>query len=109
MSSKLYGIHIESSDEIYAAPSLQVAQIMKEKHDQAMKLMFEAEKKNGALWTTWATLDCLLADIIEIEPKEHAELMTEFSYPEWKISEQDLIAHSQNDQQCNLFAEGSEA
>ena len=103
MSSKLYGISIEFSDEIYAAPSQQVAQIMKEKHDATMK---ECVAQRAF---PWVTLDDLLAEVIEMEdPEEHAELLAEFSYSEWKISEQDLLLSNQNDQR-NLFAEGSEA
>lgn len=104
MSSKLYGISIKFSDEIYAAPSQQVAQIMKEKHDATMKECVESRA------FSWVTLDDLLAEVIEMEdPEEHAELLAEFSYSEWAIAEQDLLLSNQNDQQCNLFAEGSEA
>lgn len=104
MSAKLYGISIEFSDEIYAAPSQQVAQIMKEKHDATMR------KCVAQRAFSLVTLDDLLAEVIEIEdPDEHAELMAEFSYSEWEISEQDLLLRSQNDQQCNLLTEGGAA
>lgn len=102
MSSKLYGIHLKFSDNVHAAPSLEVAQIMKEKHDATMRQCLE-----GRPIISWVALDDLLADVIEIEdPDEHAELMAEFSYSEWKITEQDLLATNQDDQQHCLFAEG---
>lgn len=104
MSGKLYGIHVKFSDEVHAAPSLQVAQIMKEKHDATMK---ECVARCAF---SWATLDDLLANVIEIEDQEeHAELMAEFSYSAWEITEQDLIAVNQDDRQCNLFTDGGAA
>lgn len=104
MSSKLYGISSDFHDEIYAAPSQQVAQIMKEKHDATMNECIKSHP------FSWIAIDDLLAEVIEMEdPEEHAELLAEFSYSKWGITEQDLLLSNKNDPQCNLFAEGGSA
>mgnify|MGYP000491135523 CR=1 FL=1 len=87
---KLWIISIPGPDEIYAAPSYDVAQLMKAAHDRSMTEWLAGQHAKGEM--LYLSPDDTLAVIEECDdPQEHAELLEEFSYTDWGITDEDLI------------------
>jgi hypothetical protein len=97
VTEKLYTISVPGADEIHAAPSLKVAEIMKEKHDATMKSWLEEHHAKNSL--KWVALDDVLAvvEVFDGEKEEHAELLAEFSFADWGITEADLKAKDEQE------------
>ena len=88
-TEKLYAISIPGPGEIFAAPSHKVALLMKEKSDKSTREWLAAMHAKGEM--VYLSLDDCLAVVEEIEdPEEHAELLLEFNFEEWGITEEDL-------------------
>ena len=86
---KLWIISITGPDDIYAAPSYEVAQLMKACHDKSMSQWIASMNARGEVVRIRA--EDMMAVIKECDDaKEHAELMEEFSYAYWGITEDDL-------------------
>ena len=87
---KLWIISIPGPDDIYAAPSYEVAELMKACHDKSMSEWIASMQANGRM--LWIRNEDMLAVIEEFDdPVEHAELLEEFSYIDWGITDEDLI------------------
>lgn len=98
---KLWIISIPGPDEIYAAPSYEVARLMKASHDKAMNEWIASMQAKGE--TLRIRAEDMMAVIEEFDDaEEHAELMEEFSYADWGITEADLIKQ-EDPTQPNLF------
>ena len=101
-TEKLYVITIPGPGEIFAAPSYKVALLMKEKHDKSIKEILASQHAKGHLG--YVSLDDCLAVIEEIDdPEEYAELMKEFSFADWGITEDDLNRKEEESPQIGLF------
>lgn len=99
--SKLYIISIPGPDDIYAAPSYEVAQLMKASHDKSMTEWLAGMNAKGEMLRIRA--EDMMAVIEECDDaEEYVELMEEFSYADWGITEADLIKH-EDPTQPNLF------
>ena len=99
--SKLYVISIPGPDDIYAAPSHEVAQLMKASHDKSMTEWLASMNAKGEM--LWIRAEDTMAVIEECDDaEEHAELLAEFSYAAWGITEADLIK-PEDTEQPNLF------
>lgn len=76
--AKLWIISIPGPDDIYAAPSHEVAQLMKASHDRAMNKWLASMQAKGEMLRIRA--EDMMAVIEEFDDaEEHAELMEEFS------------------------------
>ena len=105
-TQKLWAISIPGPDDVYAAPSHKVALFMKEKSDESTREWLAALHKDGK--ASYLSLDDCLAVIEEIEdPQEHAELLEEFRFEEWGITEEDMNRPEDEAPQIDLFAQGS--
>lgn len=103
---KLWIISIPGPDDIYAAPSYEVAQLMKACHDKAMNEWIASMHARGEMLRIRA--EDMMAVIEECDDQqEHAELMEEFSYADWGITEDDL-RKSEDPAQPTLFAQDGE-
>lgn len=103
MTEKLWAIRIPAPDEIFAAPSHKVALLMKEWSDKCNKEWLAAESAKGC--TVYLSLDDCLAVVEEIEdPEEHAELLLEFKFSDWDITEEDMNKQEEVSPQIGLFA-----
>lgn len=88
--TKLYFVCIPGPDDMYAAPSYRVAQLMKAHHDKCMTELIASMHAKGE--TLRICAEDMLAVIEELDdPEEHAELLTEFKYSDWGITEADLV------------------
>ena len=106
-NTKLYIIHIPGPDDIYAAPSIEIAQLMKAHHDKCMNEWIASMHAKGE--TLRICAEDMLAVIEECDDaEEHAELLTEFSYDDWSITEDDL-REPEDASQAQLFQEGGAA
>lgn len=86
---KLWIISIPPTGGIYAAPSYEVAELMKARHDKSMNEWIASMNARGEVVRIRA--EDMMAIIEECDDaKEHAELMEEFSYAYWGITENDL-------------------
>lgn len=104
---KLWIISIPGPDDIYAAPSYEVAQLMKVSHDKSMTEWLAGMNAKGEM--LWIRDEDMMAVIEECDDAEkHAELMEEFSYADWGITEADLIK-PEDSEQPNLFDQGGSA
>lgn len=105
--AKLWIVRIPGPDDIYAAPSIKAAQAMKAKHDAWVTgWLTEKHAKGEALYMS---VEDSLAVIEESgDAEEHAEMLTEFSYAEWGITEDDL-REPEDASQAQLFREGGAA
>jgi len=98
---KLWIISVPGPDDIYAAPSYEVAQLMKASHDKAMNEWIASMQAKGE--TLRIRAEDMMAVIEEFDDaEEHAELMDEFKYSDWDITEADLIK-PEDTEQPNLF------
>ena len=103
---KLWIISIPGPDDIYAAPSYEVAQLMKASHDKSMTEWISNMQTKGEMLRIHA--EDMLAVIEECDdPDEHAELLAEFRYSDWDITEDDL-RKSQDPEQPTLFEQNGE-
>lgn len=101
-----YIVRIQGSDEIYAAPSLQVANAMKAVHDKWVTDWLSDQHSNGGF--LYLSIDDMLAVVEECDDLEgHAEMLQDFSYSNWGINEADLIESEMS--QSQLFQEGGTA
>jgi hypothetical protein len=99
--NKLWIITIPGPDEIYAAPSYEVAQLMKASHDKSMTEWLTNMQAKGEMLRIRA--EDMMAVIEEFDDAEdHAELMEEFSHADWGITEDDLRKY-EDSAQPNLF------
>ena len=99
--AKLWIISIPGPDDIYAAPSYEVAQLMKAHHDKCITEWIASMRAKGE--TLRICAEDMLAVIEELDdPEEHAELLTEFKYSDWGITEDDL-RKSEDPVQPGLF------
>lgn len=104
--AKLWIISIPGPDDIYAAPSYEVAQLMKAHHDKCMTELIASMHAKGE--TLRICAEDMLAVIEELDgPEEHAELLTEFEYSDWGITEDDL-RKSKDPAQPTLFEQDGE-
>lgn len=104
---KLWIISIPGPDDIYAAPSYEVAQLMKASHDKSMTEWLASMQSKGEMLRICA--NDMLAVIEEFDdPEEHAELMEEFSYTDWGITEDDF-RKSKDPAQPTLFEQDGKA
>lgn len=102
-NTKLYIVSIPGPDEIYAAPSHKVAQLMKAAHDKLVNgFLAERHAKGESLWCSPEDMHSVVEECDD--PKEHAELLEEFSYADWGITEDDLI-EPEGTSQAQLFAQ----
>lgn len=100
---KLYVVSIPGPDDIYAAPSYEVAQLMKASHDKSMTEWLDSMHAKGEMLRIRA--EDVMAVIEECEDaEEHAELLTEFKYADWGITEADLV-EIEGASQAQLFAQ----
>lgn len=101
--AKLWIISIPGPDDIYAAPSYEVAQLMKASHDKAMTEWIAGMHAKGEMLRVCA--EDVLAVIEECDDaEEHAELLAEFKHSDWGITEDDLIK-PEDTSQVQLFAQ----
>ncbi len=108
-NTKLYIVHIPGPDDIYAAPSHRVAQLMKAAHDRSMIEWIAGMRAKGEMLRICA--EDMLAVIEECDdPEGHAELLTEFKYSDWGITEDDLLIETElgDASQAQLFAQEGE-
>lgn len=86
---KLWIISIPGPDDIYAAPSYEVAQLMKASHDKSMTEWLAGMNAKGEMLRIRA--EDMMAVIEECDDAElHAELLAEFKHSDWGITEDDL-------------------
>ena len=86
---KLWIISIPGPDDIYAAPSYEVAELMKACHDKSMSEWIASMHARGEVVRIRA--EDMMAVIEECDDaEEHAELLAEFKYSDWDITEDDL-------------------
>ena len=98
---KLWIISIPGPDDIYAAPSCEVALLMKAHHDKCMTEWVASMRAKGE--TLRICAEDMLAVIEECDDaEEHAELLAEFKYSDWDITEDDL-RKSEDQAQPTLF------
>lgn len=102
--AKLWIVRIPGPDDIYAAPSHKIAGLMKAVHDKWVTgWLSEQHTKGQALYMS---VEDSLAVIEEAEyPDDHADMLQDFSYSSWGITEADL-AEPEDDSQAKLFNEG---
>lgn len=101
--AKLWIISIPGPDDIYAAPSYEVAQLMKAAHDRSMTDWLAGQHAKGKM--LYLSPDDTLAVIEECDDAElHAELLAEFKHSDWGITEDDLIK-PEDTSQVQLFAQ----
>lgn len=108
--SKLYIISIPGPDKWHAAPSYRAAQLMKAHHDKCMTECIASMHAKGEMLRIHA--EDVMAVIEECDdPEEHAEMLAQFSYSDWGITEADLLRSTDGTYQPQLFAneEGGEA
>lgn len=87
---KLWIISIPGPDDIYAAPSYEVAELMKAYHDKSMSEWIASMHARGEVVRIRA--EDMMAVIEECDDaEEHAVLLEEFSYSDWGITDEDLI------------------
>lgn len=87
---KLWIISVPGPDDIYAAPSYEVAQLMKASHDKSMTEWISNMQTKGEMLRIHA--EDMMAVIEECDDQdEHTELMEKFSYSDWGITDEDLI------------------
>ena len=104
---KLWIISIPGPDDIYAAPSYEVAELMKACHDKSMSEWISSMHARGEVVRIRA--EDMMAVIEECDDaEEHAELMEEFSYTDWGIADEDLI-NLKNQTQPTLFDKDGKA
>lgn len=104
--NKLWIITIPGPDEIYAAPSYEVAQLMKASHDKSMTEWLTNMQAKGEMLRIRA--EDMMAVIEEFDDaEEHAELLAELKYSDWNITEDDL-RKSQYPAQPTLFEQNGE-
>ena len=105
--AKLWIVHIPGPDDLYAAPSHRAAQLMKAAHDRSMADWLAGQHAKCEM--LYLSLDDTLAVIEECDdPKEHAELLTEFRHSDWGIAEADLV-EPEDASQRQLFMQGGSA
>jgi len=103
---KLWIITIPGPDDIYASTSYEVAQLMKASHDKSMTEWLAGMNAKGEMLRIRA--EDMMAVIEECDDtEEHAELLTEFKYSAWDITEDDL-RKSEDQAQPNLFEQEGE-
>ena len=86
---KLWIISIPGPDEIYAAPSYEVALLMKASHDKSMNEWIASMHARGEV--ARIRVEDMMAVIEECDDaEEHTELLAEFKYSDWGITEDDL-------------------
>ena len=104
--NKLWIITIPGPDDIYAAPSYEVAQLMKVHHDKGMTEWLNSVHAKGEMLRIRA--EDMMAVIEECDDaEEHAELLEDFSYGDWGITEGDLHK-SEDSAQPTLFEQNGE-
>jgi hypothetical protein len=100
---KLYVISIPGPDDMHAAPSLCAAELMKAAHDKSMAEWLASQHDKGQM--LYLSSDSVAAIIEECDDAElHAELLTEFKYADWGITEADLV-EIEGASQAQLFAQ----
>lgn len=105
-NTKLYIIHIPGPDDIYAAPSYGVAQLMKAHHNKCTTEWIASMHAKGEMLRICA--EDMLAVIEECnDAEEHAELLAEFKYSDWGITEDD-VRKSEDAAQPILFEQDGE-
>ena len=98
---KLYVIRIPGPEEVYAAPSLRAAELMKAAHDKTMsQWLADKHAKNEMRYLTLADVSAIIEEWDDA--KEHAEMLAGFSYTDWQIAEADL-AEPEDAPQAQLF------
>jgi len=106
--TKLWIISIPGPDDIYAAPSYEVAQLMKAHHDKCTTEWIASMHAKGE--TLRICAEDMLAVIEELDdPQEHAELLTEFKYSDWGITEADFLEPGDESQPQLFQPEGGAA
>ncbi len=108
--SKLYIISIPGPDKWHAAPSYRAAQLMKAHHDKCMTEWIANMHAKGEM--LYFSQDSTMAVIEECDdPEEHADMLAQFSYSDWGITEEDLLRSPDGTSQPQLFTnqEGGEA
>ena len=86
---KLWIISIPGPDDIYAAPSYEVAELMKAYHGKIMNEWIASMHARGEVVRIRA--EDMMAVIEECDDaEEHAELLAEFKYSDWGITDDDL-------------------
>ena len=104
--TKLWIISIPGPDDFCAAPSYEVAQLMKAHHDKSMNEWLTNMQAKGEMLRIRA--EDMMAVIEECDDaEEHAELLAEFKYSDWNITEDDL-RKSQDPEQPTLFDQDGE-
>ena len=104
--NKLWIISIPGPDDIYAAPSYEVAQLMKASHDKSMTEWITNMQAKGEMLRIRA--EDMMAVIDEFDDQEeHAELLKAFSCGDWNITEDDL-RKSEDSAQPTLFDQDGE-
>ena len=86
-TGKLWCIHIPGHDDIYAAPSHEMAEHMAACHNSAMKEFFDRNPEKLSQWVL--TVDECKAQVIEwtFGADEHAEDLADFDPEEWALDE----------------------
>lgn len=86
-TGKLWCIHIPGHDDIYAAPSHEMAEHMAACHNAAMKEFFDRNPEKLSQWVL--TFDECKAQVIEwtFGADEHAEDLADFDPEEWALDE----------------------
>ena len=104
--NKLWIISIPGPDDFCAAPSYEVAQLMKAHHDKSMTEWFANMQAKGEMLRIRS--EDMMAVIEEFDDQEeHAELLKAFSYGDWNITEDDL-RKSEDSAQPTLFEQNGE-
>lgn len=101
--SKLYVIIIPGPDDMHAAPSLRAAELMKAANDRSMTDWLASQHAKGQM--LYRSADDVAAIIEECDDAElHAEMLTDFKYADWGITEADLI-EIEDASQAQLFTQ----
>jgi hypothetical protein len=90
-TDKLWCIHIPGPDDLYAAPSHEMAEHMAACHNATMREFFD---RNPEKLTQWGvTLDEIKAQVIEwpYDSDDHAEDLMHFDSREWGLDEPHAI------------------
>lgn len=104
--NKLWIITIPGPDDFCAAPSYEVAQLMKAHHDKSMTEWLASMQAKGEMLRIRS--EDMMAVIEEFDDQEeHAELLKAFSYGDWNITEDDL-RKSEDSAQPTLFEQNGE-
>lgn len=98
----LYVVTVSGADaEHFAAPSLRVAELMKAHHDAGVRAwLADLHAKGRGLYLAFDEVEAVIQEWDGAE--EHAEMLAEFRYSDWGITEADL-AEPDGAAQAQLF------